>query len=361
MFHRTNGERKLKKAAPAAVLATVLALSACGDASATEASCKQLFDGGSSGMLFRAVVFLDTPAIEGTDRTVANMNAADLEKAVDTAPDGMKPLIQALAKPLRDVGAGTGKHVQSDEFKTAVDGILDHCPAQAADYNKAIPEAKKNAADSKRIDDEVAKAASDAKKAADERAAKKAAEDAAAKAAAEAAAAAPKEYSGFGDDVVNITKHGTGAEVAIIQHTGGSNFAVHTLDSSLGKTDLLVNEIGPYSGTVLFDVRSSKGQTTALKVTAGGAWTIKLVPLTSVRKLDGSAPMTGHGDDVFYYTGPAKAATFSHNGSSNIAVHSYGTRADLLVNEIGAYTGTIVWTPGLYQVTADGDWSAIIK
>lgn len=86
------------------------------------------------------------------------------------------------------------------------------------------------------------------------------------------------------------------------------------------------------------------------------------MPLTSVRSFDGSTPMTGHGDDVFAYTGAAEAATFTHNGSSNIAVKSYGTRSDLLINEIGPYTGTVVvWAPGFCQVTADGEWSATLK
>lgn len=125
-------------------------------------------------------------------------------------------------------------------------------------------------------------------------------------------------------------------------------------------TDLLVNEIGNYNGTVLFDARD-RSETTALKITAGGSWTVKLVPLTSVRTIDGSAPMTGRGDDVFAYTGSAKPATFTHDGSSNIAVKSYGTRTSLLINEIGTYTGTVVWSPGFYTVTADGNWSATLK
>jgi hypothetical protein len=227
------------------------------------------------------------------------------------------------------------------------------CPDQAKGY-----------AEDKAVKAAVNKAAADiAARKVEEAAATKAAAEAAAakKAADEAAAKAPEEYAGFGDDVVTITKHGTGAQVAIIQHTGGRNFAVHTLNSALSNTDLLVNTIGNYSGTVLFDARSSRGETTALKITADGSWTVKLVPLTSVRSFDGSTPMTGHGDYVFAYTGDAKAATFTHDGSRNIAVHSYGTRSDLLVNEIGPYTGTVVWTPGFYTVTADGNWSATLK
>lgn len=121
-----------------------------------------------------------------------------------------------------------------------------------------------------------------------------------------------------------------------------------------------MNEIGSYSGTVILDGQSEE-ETTALKITADGAWTITLKPLTGVKSYDGSVPIKGRGDSVFWYKGTAKPATFTHNGSSNIAVTSFGYRTDLLVNEIGAYTGTIVGAPGLYQISADGDWSATLK
>ncbi|WP_180987243.1 PASTA domain-containing protein [Arthrobacter sp. AFG20] len=196
------------------------------------------------------------------------------------------------------------------------------------------------------------------KAAAEKKAAEKAA---AAKRAAEEAKVKPKVYSGFGDDVLAISKHDTGAEALTIQHTGPSNFAVHSLDSSLDSTDLLVNEIGNYSGTVLLDGGWSSTETSKLKITAGGAWTITLVPLQKVKSFNGKSPITGFGDDVFYYTGEIASATFTHDGSHNIAVKTHGLDSDLLVNEIGPYTGTLVWRPGLYSVTADGNWSATIK
>ncbi len=191
---------------------------------------------------------------------------------------------------------------------------------------------------------------------------KKAAEKAvAAKRAAAEAKLKPKVYSGFGDDVLAISKHDTGAEAMVIRHTGGSNFAVHSLDSSLESTDLLVNEIGPYNGTVLLDGSWSDTETSKLKITAGGAWTITLVPLQKVKSFNGKAPITGTGDDVFHYTGEIGSATFTHDGGSNIAVKTHGLDPDLLINEIGPYKGTVVWAPGLYTVTADGNWSATIK
>lgn len=269
------------------------------------------------------------------NRTTAKNAAGDLEYVAKTANGTMKSLLLEMAGPLKEFGEDDRQSFDREGYAAAEKKVLDECKHQYASYlgNKVLKE-----------------------KAAAEAAAKKAAEDAAA-----AAKNAPKEYAGAGDDVLTITKHDTGAQVAIITHSGWSNFAVHTLDSTLDSTDLLVNVIGNYSGTVLFDTSTRTAETTALKITADGAWTVKLVPLSSVRALDGSAPITGRGDDVFRYTGSAKAATFTHDGTSNIAVHYFGSPPDLLINEIGAYTGTVVWAPGFYQVSADGNWSATLK
>lgn len=188
---------------------------------------------------------------------------------------------------------------------------------------------------------------------------KKAADDEAAKKAAAVEAAKPRVYTGFGDDVVKIAKHETTAEALTITHQGGRNFIVESLDASLRDVDLLVNTIGNYSGTVVMDASSHKRvQTDSLKITADGAWTITLKPMQAVKSFDGSAPIEGSGDDVFYYTGKTTSALFAHTGSRNIIVQSYGSRGDLLVNDIGAYSGRVVWAEGLYQVSADGNWSA---
>lgn len=353
---------QLNKLFAAGSLAAVIALTGCGGGSGagsspgaatptpvkavmdTNQSCNQLLVKDDESRLIRASTFAaNVPAadVDKSQRTLAKISAADLEYVAGTANDAMKPLILDLAKPLKDLGESDQQNFVRDAYAAAEKKVLEKCSTQYSSYqgNKA------------------AKAAVD--KAAADIAASKAAAEAAAKAAAEAAAA-PKEYSGFGDDVLTITKHAAGPAILVIQHSGGSNFAVHSLDSALENTDLLVNEIGPYSGTVILDGRA-RDESTALKITAGGAWTISLKPLSGVKSFDGSAPMSGHGDDVFYYKGPSKAATFTHNGSSNIAVKSFGTRSNLLINEIGAYTGTVVWAPGLYQVTADGNWSATLK
>jgi hypothetical protein len=169
---------------------------------------------------------------------------------------------------------------------------------------------------------------------------------------------ADKVYQGSGDSVVAVELP-DGADqvsVATISHIGSHNFAVWALDSNMEQHDLMVNEIGNYQGTVLFNLQGSN--TTSLQVTATGPWTITLRSIKSLRAFEGVSA-TGTGDDVLIYLGKAGAATISHDGQHNFAVWTYGDRSDLVVNEIGAYNGTVRWSagPSVVAVSADGNWS----
>lgn len=72
--------------------------------------------------------------------------------------------------------------------------------------------------------------------------------------------------------------------------------------------------------------------------------------------------MVRHADEdaVLLYDGGPATWTITHDGSSNIAVIAYGGMfPDLLVNEIGAYSGTVPASagPSVVTVRADGSWS----
>ncbi|MEX1278111.1 MAG: hypothetical protein WEI16_03575, partial [Chloroflexota bacterium] len=119
---------------------------------------------------------------------------------------------------------------------------------------------------------------------------------------------------------------------------------------------------GGYAGTVLFDVASGV-HSVAFEITAGGAWTITIKPVTAARVWDGMSPLNGSGDDVVRVNpriaGLARA-TVQHTGSSNFAVWAYSASGgDLLVNEIGAYLGEVLLGGGtfLLEITADGAWT----
>lgn len=128
-------------------------------------------------------------------------------------------------------------------------------------------------------------------------------------------------------------------------------------------TDLLVNTIGNYSGTVLFDdgFGGDGSETKTLEIMADGAWKIELLPLESMKSFNDAKTISGTGDSVFYYTGDSGIATVHYAGSSNIAVIKHGLDTDLAVNEIGPYQGTVVLQNGLIEVKAEGAWTIDFK
>ena len=172
----------------------------------------------------------------------------------------------------------------------------------------------------------------------------------------------PIALSGTGDAIPQFTIPADAPAIATITHQGESNFAVITLAEDGSENDLLVNRIGNYAGTVLFD--ADEGQhSVAFEVTADGAWTIDIKPVTEARAWDPASAIDGTGDDVLR-TDPEPSGltpiTVSHQGESNFVVIAHAPDgAALLVNEIGNYSGEVALGAGsvLVQVNADGTWS----
>lgn len=168
--------------------------------------------------------------------------------------------------------------------------------------------------------------------------------------------------SGTGDAVPQFTIPEGTAAIAVVQHVGQSNFAVISLAADGANNDLLVNTIGNYLGTVLFD-QNTGIHSVAFEVTADGAWSITIKPVTAARLWDGASGLSGSGDDVIHIDPAIEGlATFNitHSGTSNFAVIAYSDAgADLLVNEIGAYSGESAIGSGtfLLEITADGAWT----
>jgi hypothetical protein len=168
--------------------------------------------------------------------------------------------------------------------------------------------------------------------------------------------------SGTGSSVPRFDIPEDSAAIAEIAHTGASNFAVWAVDGSGQQTDLLVNTIGSYSGTVLFD-ESAGSHTDAFKIEADGAWTIVIKPVTEAFRWDGADALTGTGDDVAILEPPSdglQSTTVTHSGSGNFAIWAYSASGtDLLVNDIGSFSGEVLLADGtfLFEITADGQWT----
>ena len=165
----------------------------------------------------------------------------------------------------------------------------------------------------------------------------------------------PVKKSGRGDSVVPLP---TGASAGIVtaSHTGSANFVVQTLSADNAELDLLVNEIGKYRGSTFYI--ESMDKPTRLKITADGPWTVSISPVSTGKQM--SAKTTGKGDAVLLYDGEAADWSITHAGQANFVVKRIGTDSeDLLVNEIGKYSGTLPVGsgPAIVILNADGTWS----
>ena len=67
----------------------------------------------------------------------------------------------------------------------------------------------------------------------------------------------------------------------------------------------------------------------------------------------------GRRDDVLWYDGGDTAVLkITHRGDGNFAVWAYGDDTDLLVNEIGSYTGEQIVQPyTVLAISAEGRWT----
>jgi hypothetical protein len=166
--------------------------------------------------------------------------------------------------------------------------------------------------------------------------------------------AAPVE--GSGDDFIEFSVPGNQAAVLDISYSGGSNFVVSSYDANNESIDLLINEIGAYQGRV--PVNFLVGEEVAfLEITASGPWTIQTVLLSELEL--NVASVSGSGDDVVAMEVSSPTMDITHHGESNFVVLAFTDSRDLLVNEIGAYDGTVRSPTGtvVFQITADGDWT----
>ncbi len=180
-------------------------------------------------------------------------------------------------------------------------------------------------------------------------------------------ASVPLRITGTGDDVVAFSASGTALRIFTMQHSGTSNFAIWLKDVQGNRVDLLVNEIGSYSGRKSASLSTGKYY---LDITASGPWSVEISPsVERTSTTTGTSPLvlSGTGDDVrgFTTTGTGlRIFTMQNSGASNFAIwlkDGQGNRVDLLVNEIGSYNGkkSVKLTTGEYylDISSSGSWT----
>jgi len=199
------------------------------------------------------------------------------------------------------------------------------------------------------------------------------------------------KFKGTGDDVSDEFELPEGVTLFAMTHSGSANFIIELLSSTGETIDMLVNEIGAYTGGRALGIQrdaiiGAEPGTYILGITADGKWTVMVGTLRNVSdyelhpeaKLPVSFSGTGDGvTDIFPVEKDGVVRfTLTHDGDGNFLVTllnaEYGIPT-LIVNEIGSYEGTkavgfkkkgiIEPEPGIYlvDVVADGNWSIEIN
>jgi len=167
---------------------------------------------------------------------------------------------------------------------------------------------------------------------------------------------ATQTFTGSGDDFVDLPV-AVRSGIIYAQHSGSSNFIVHSLDSNDNVIDYLVNEIGATDTVAVFGFGYRNTKTKAFEVQADGAWTITI----KQANLAPSYQSSGSGNWVMKYQKGAKRVRITHDGSSNFIVHQFCSNGvtNYVMNEIGSYSGRKKLSAGycILEIYADGNWS----
>ena len=192
----------------------------------------------------------------------------------------------------------------------------------------------------------------------------------------------PVELTGRGDTLTSVFNLGEGLLFIEATHGGSSNFIVQVLPED-GSPELSVNTIGSYSGRRGHAVSGNsiiglKPGPHRVEVKADGQWSLKIWQPGWSSGQQPPITQEGRGDWIIapvQLDSGTTPASFTHNGGSNFIVSIVsidGENTDLLINEIGAYEGTVAiraqraafigLEPGIHVIIiqADGDWTAQI-
>ena len=97
--------------------------------------------------------------------------------------------------------------------------------------------------------------------------------------------------------------------------------------------------------------------------TGHGRFLIK--PITSAQVWDPATALAGTGDNVYQVVPPSDGfvtLTLTYKGEDNFIVHSYSDDgSDSLANEIGNFSGEVVFPDGTFLLEVDADsgaWTA---
>lgn len=176
----------------------------------------------------------------------------------------------------------------------------------------------------------------------------------------------PITFEGSGDSVIDFIVNWGDASLLEVENSGSSNFIVKSYDSNGEYLDLLVNTIGQYRGTLIIDVYSGE-DTQRLEIKSSGNWKITAYPIEKeyLHVMIVPGKHNGNGDDVLFLAGDhPDIGTFTNEEDTNFIVWGLSNSGmDLLINEIGPYSGTIILdsTTVMLEIHTEGNWTIETK
>ncbi|TME98070.1 MAG: hypothetical protein E6I52_18285 [Chloroflexi bacterium] len=145
-----------------------------------------------------------------------------------------------------------------------------------------------------------------------------------------------------------------GIDVVTLSHDGRSSFIVTAVQG--GQSELLTSAIGTYRGQRPLVVEGP----VSFQVTADGAWSLKLEPLSN----GGTPAFSGTGDMVSAYFTPPGSTTWNitHDGQTSFFVYAHCVGGSIVVED---RSGNVKDAPRVefprgpcfWEVRADGAWS----
>ncbi|MEU5221031.1 TerD family protein [Streptomyces sp. NPDC020807] len=183
----------------------------------------------------------------------------------------------------------------------------------------------------------------------------------------------PHTLEGSGNDVLSVEGLPPGPVLVDLAVQTEGHTAVWTLTQANKEDDLLVNSsMKDWRGRLLAVV--PPGGRLRLKLTAGGPWHARVLPLAAARRLTEDT-LESWGPDVLLHTGEATDVAFHYRGDSNFIVDSYDLTKHKdpiklprsrfpYINEIGRRREALPIPGGTILVhvkRGDGAWRARLK